>query len=268
MADSRNNPDLGRTGRRAPCLALALFAGGAAFCVSAQASSTIAWYRFNAGPNGAQVQTATDSGPNSLNGVVTGDWYYSNNRTPHGGGKYSLNATADYDYAIVGDTAALDPTGSFNLSAWAYPTGGQNPDGVGDSIANKHDTAQVGTCIVSYGIYYNATTGQFSASVCGSSNPNAASAIVYSTDTYPLNAWQLVEMKYKFNSIGRRATLSLYVNGQLEGSQILTDFDGIYFSSAPFQIGAENSGTDGDHDFYRRNFYGYIDEVKLTAAGK
>ncbi len=89
-----------------------------------------------------------------------------------------------------------------------------------------------------------------------------------SADRYPLNQWHFVEMKYKFNSGKEKAELSLYVDGELEGSQAVTGFAGIYYSDGPFQIGAENSGPDGDHDSYRRNFYGYIDEVKLTQTGK
>ena len=224
-------------------------------------SGVLAWYRFNSGPNNAPVKSAIDSGPYGLTGTVTGGLTYSNNRTPRDGGPFSLNATGDYDYVTVPDNSALDPTGDFSLSAWAYPTGGQSSNGVGDSIADKHESPSTGNCIVAYGIYYSAWTNQFSAAICNSSDPSSPEIIVSSKDTYPLNQWHFVELRYSLRPAGKQATLELLVDGTVEGSQKFKDFAGINYTSGPFQIGAENSG--GDHGIYRRNFYGYIDEVKL-----
>jgi hypothetical protein len=221
-------------------------------------------YQFNTGPNGAAVMAAIDSGPNHLNGAVTGALTYSNDTPPSGGGKFSLNATADYDYVTVGDTAVLDPTASFTLSAWAMPTGGQNPDGVGDSIVNKHEAAGSGVCIISYSLSYNATTQQFFAEICNSANTNAPQVIVASTDVYPVGQWHQLMLEFHL-SAKNTASLTLLVDGKIEGAQTIKKFPGIYYSSGPFQIGAENSGS-GDQDFYRRNFYGYIDDVKLTVS--
>ena len=132
------------------------------------------------------MASAIDSGPNHLTGAVTGTLTYSNNLPPHGGGRFSLNATADYDYVTVPDASVLYPTGSFRLSAWAYPTGGQNSSGVGDAIVDKHQSFYSGDCIESYGLYYNASTGNFYAQICGSTNPSASNVVVASKDAYPL----------------------------------------------------------------------------------
>jgi hypothetical protein len=244
---------------RVTWISIAALGGGLAIlgaaASAAYAGSTIAWYRFNTGPNGAQVESALDSGPYGLDGSVTGDEYYSNVLPPQKGEHFSLDATAGDDYDTVPDNSVLDQTGSFQLSAWAYPTGGTNSQNAGDAIATKTITTE-GNCIISYGIYYNATTGLFSAATCSSSNVNDAETVVYSSDTYPLDGWHFVELQYKFSSKRQTGTLSLYVDGTLEGSQ--ANVAPIYHANAPFYIGAENACCG-----YSRNFIGYIDDVRL-----
>ena len=226
------------------------------------ASTTVMWYKFNKGPSGAPVLSAVDSGPNHLKGTVTGPLTYGNIVPPRLGGPYSLNATGDYDYVTVTDNPLLDQTGNFTLSAWIMPTDVTSTEAPGESVVSKNIASGFGNCLASYGIYYTASTSQFSAVISGGLNTSTPCIGVSSADTFSSGQWHFVSMKYKFNTTSKAAILTLYVDGKIEGQQTVSGYPGIYYTGEAFLIGAANYGS-GDHDYYRRNFYGYIDDVKL-----
>jgi hypothetical protein len=236
----------------------------AAFSLPAGAGSAaaLASYRFSGGPKDAAVGAVADSGPNRLTGAGVGALTYSSDIPVRSAGLYSLNATRDFDYVTVPDAAALRPAGSFTLTAWVRPTGSQSDV---DAIVAKKTGVQVGTCLTSYGLSYAPASGKFLALICGSSNPNAPSTFVVSKDTYAKGDWHLVKFKYTYNPTKKTASMMLSVDGAVEGKVALTSFPGIFYGSGPFLIGAGNYGS-GDHDNpFRRNFVGYIDEIKLTS---
>ena len=230
---------------------------------SAAPLSTILWYRFNTGPNGAPVASVVDSGPFKFDATVTGNLTYDAD-VPTAGKPFSLNATADADYAVLAQTQAnapdLNQTKNFTLSVYANPTGGTTLDAVGDLVAAKLITNAAGVCLTSYGIYYSATTNKFSAIVC---SVDGSGQLIASTHSFPFGAWYKVQMKFSTSANGKVTKIKLMVNGKSEGAIKLNSFAGILFGSAGFQVGAANFEFN-DHGVYRRNFIGNIDEVKLT----
>lgn len=223
--------------------------------------STILYYKFETGPNGAQVQSAVDSGPFGLTGAVTGALTYSNN-VPKGGGKFSLNATPDVDYIVLAQTqsnsALLNQTQNFMLSVFAEPTGGTTLDDIGDLIAGKLISNGSGSCLTTYAILYSAFTNKFVGGVCGA---DGSTRFMQSAHTFPLNSgWYKVALKY--TTKGAMTTISLTVNSKMEGKIKLKSFPGPALGNAGFQVGASNFVCDTCQ--FRRNFIGYIDDVKLA----
>jgi hypothetical protein len=225
--------------------------------------STILWYRFNTGPDGAAVASVIDSGPFKFDAVVTGNLTYDAD-VPTAGKPFSLNATADADYAVLAQTQAnshyLNQTRSFTLSAYANPTGGTTLDTAGDIIAGKLFSNGSGPCLISYALLYSAVTNKFVAVVCGA---DGSGQFIASTHTFPFGAWYKVQLKYSTSANGKVTQIKLTVNGKKEGAIKLNSFAGIQLGSAGFQVGAANFEFN-DHGTYRRNFIGNIDEVKLT----
>jgi hypothetical protein len=219
------------------------------------------YYQFNTGPDGAPVAASLDSGPNHLNGVVTGALTYSANVAPKAG-KYSLNATGDADYVTVAQTAddmaLLNPAHGLTLSALAFPTGGTTTDPTGDLVAGKLADYVTGPCDTSYGIWWQSTSQHFVAGVC---DVNRNFLGITSKDTFAANAWHAVVLKVSLNTRGK-ATASLTVDGLPEGSMSMAAFPGMLVGGGAFQIGASNINCDTCQ--YRRNFVGYIDQVKLV----
>lgn len=222
---------------------------------------TVVFYKFDKGPAGAPVVTAIDSSKNQLDAAVTGPLTYSSEIPPRQGGKYSLDATGDYDYAGVADNPLLDLAGDFTLSAWVMPTGSHAGASPGDYIVIKDLATGFGNCLVSYGLGYDASSGVFSANISGSSDTAVPCVSAVSADTFPLGQWHYVSMKYTHTN--KKSVLSLFVDGVKEGQTVAKKYPGIAYGGAPFLIGAANFGS-GDHDFYRRNFVGDIDDVKIT----
>ncbi|HWZ84339.1 MAG TPA: LamG-like jellyroll fold domain-containing protein [Terriglobales bacterium] len=224
------------------------------------ASSTILHYQFKEGPNGAQVASAVDSSVNHLDGAVHGVLTYSSD-VIIGGGKFSLNATADVDYVVLAQTAGnaplLNQTQAFSLTVFAKPTGGTALDVIGDLIAGKLITNGSGECLTTYGIFYSQPLQSFVAGVCGA---DGSARFVWSSHTFPQNTWHRVTMKY----VTRQpvTTISLLVDGVAEGMIKVRSFPGPALGNAGFQVGAANFGCDTCQ--FRRNFVGFIDEVKLN----
>lgn len=227
--------------------------------------ATILRYRFSTGPNGAPVATAVDSGPFGFNGTVTGDLTYSSD-VAQGGKPFSLNATADVDYIVLPQTPAnapyLNQTKNFTLSAFAMPTGGTNTDAAGDLIAAKIFSNGSGPCLTTYALFYASSSHKFSGGVCG---PNETIQFVTSADTFPTGFWYKLALKYKTSLDGKTTTISLVVNGKVEGKLVLKNFAGPITGVGGFQVGAANF-ENNDKGRFRRNFVGFIDEVKLTGT--
>jgi hypothetical protein len=227
------------------------------------AGGEVLYYQFNTGPNGAPVATAVDSGPNHLNGVVTGPLTYSSLVAPKGG-TFSLNATGDVDYITLAQTSAnqalLNPTLGLTLSALAYPTGGTTMDSVGDLVAGKLADYETGSCDTTYGIWWTSTSQHFVGGVC---DVNRNFTGVVSTDSFAANAWHAVVLKVSTNKKGA-AMAKLTVDGKAEGSMSLKAFPGFLTGDGAFQVGASNINCDSCT--FRRNFVGYIDQVKLIGV--
>jgi hypothetical protein len=225
---------------------------------------TILWYRFSTGPSGAPVASAVDSGPFGFNGTVTGDLTYSSD-VVQGGKPFSLNATADVDYIVLPQTQAnagyLNQVKNFTLSAFAMPTGGTDTDHFGDLIAGKIISNGSGTCLSTYGIYYASSLQKFVGGVCESGNV----FFITTTDTFPLGFWYKLSLKYSTSVDGTKTHIKLAVNGKTEGKLTLKNFPGPSLGTAGFQVGAANFGG-SDKGPFRRNFIGFIDEVKLTGT--
>ncbi|MBI3477419.1 MAG: hypothetical protein HY010_16940 [Acidobacteria bacterium] len=246
-------------GRRTLGCFFCLFLVASAFSQLAP-QATILRYQFNKGPNGAPVTVATDSGPFHLDGTVHGALTYSSNVTK-GGGKFSLNASPDVDYVVLAQTAGnaplLNQVQSFTLSALAMPTGGTTLDAFGDLVAGKMITNGSGACLVTYSITYSLPLQKFVGGVCGA---DGSIQFVTSLDTFPINNWYKLVLKY--STIGTVTNIKLMVNGKAEGTLKLHSFAGPKLGNAGFQVGASNFVCDTCQ--FRRNFIGFIDEVKLT----
>jgi hypothetical protein len=109
-------------------------------------------------------------------------------------------------------------------------------------------------------ITYSSSTEKFVGGICG---VDGTIQFIYSTDTFPRNAWYKLSLKHTTSANGKRTPISLAVNGKSEGKLTLKSFGGPAFGSAGFQVGAGNFGG-SDHGPCSRNFIGSIDEVKLT----
>ena len=98
--------------------------------------------------------------------------------------------------------------------------------------------------------------------MCG---PNETPEFVSSADTFPTGFWYKLALKYKTSVDGKTTTISLVVNGKVEGKLVLKNFAGPITGVAGFQVGAANF-ENSDKGQFRRNFIGFIDEVKLTGT--
>ena len=230
----------------------AVVAGGMLLAATANAA-TIAHYRFE--------QNFFDSGPNGLNGTAVGSLAFTNDVAPFPTtGSSALDATNDFDFVRVLDDPLLHLTGDLTVEAFVrpfndLPGGGYEPH----TIVGKQNHEGSGYFLDAYNLYYNQDTGSFCSSVGFGGN---LGKFIESGSTFNDNEWHHVAMTYALT--GDQATLSLYVDGNQEATDTFEAVP-LYFGDDPLHIGAGNYGSDPDGTgYFRRNFIGYIDEVRIS----
>jgi len=230
-------------------------------------SGVLVHYRFETGPDSAEVGAIFDSGPFGLHGAAGGRapamaYTIVTPGTP-ADGEFALEAGADGDYGVGPNSPILRPWGDFTLELYARPETpytGSNADG--DLIvACKND--ELGTSIVSYGIGYDHGTGAFYTQIDTDPATFSGGSVFLGSGPVTTNAWHHVALVFDEN--GGSDTYSMYTDHVLTGT--VTGNLPIFFDPAQanaFVIGAGNFGGDPNGPF-RRNFGGDIDEIRLTA---
>lgn len=143
----------------------------AIICNAPAWGETIFHYRFNIGPDGASIDAAMDSGPNSLNTTDTSGVTFTDNTvdTPDSG-NFALNAYCDFDFIQVADDPAMRVDGDFTLEAYVFPSHPYGGDSRrGHAIVTKK-SGELGTGISSYALGYDQIDQQFSGSIDFSSD--------------------------------------------------------------------------------------------------
>ena len=248
----------------AACL---LFGGLVAFGPQPALADTVFHYKFEGSPVGGPIPTLVDSGPNLLNGTITGLKYQS---PGPGGGLSAANARGDSNYATVGSNAAMNVQ-EFTLSVDAFVTGNGfgNPGGGVGLVAKRYLFTTCNVCD-SWGIDFDSATNRFKGHIAQTFNGVNGTAIdLISTDTFLRNEWHTVSLSLARNVSGSLDRLQLHVDGVLEG-HASGNWADIPFYNGPLVgnsysdllIGAGNYGGAGSQ--FRRNFDGDIDNVSLT----
>mgnify|MGYP001218872191 CR=1 FL=1 len=232
-------------------------AGMAFFGAQPALAATVFQYNFEGGPNGANIASLVDSGPNGLNGTTFG-LKYSNAVAP-GGGSFAADASGDFNYASVADSVKLHLQ-NFNLSLLFNPTGSSfDPSGnhAGNLVTKKW--GEVGNYLDSYGLYYNSTTGKVSGDIAFG---GGAGLFVVSTDSFAVGSgWHSVQLALTRDFSGTQDKLELFVDGKVQGSSV-GNFAPIIYAGSDLVIGASNFGC--STCTYRYNFNGLIDRVSLS----
>jgi hypothetical protein len=243
--------------RRAFCAAFLLAATPFA------SASTLFHFRFEGGANGAAMGSQTDV----AGGLVAdrnGPCVYSTAVAPSSSaGGSCFDASDDFDYFAVNDNVRLRPAGDFTLECFVraslpYPnTGGAT----GHNILTKQIFPTGGT-ITSWGMGFDPPTNIFYGFICagGDELGNGATQSVVATPARTNDGkWHHLAMSYARGNTA--ATLSFYFDGVLTQT-LQVALTPINYTTYPMYIGAGNYGS--PTDFYRRNFAGKIDEVRMS----
>ncbi len=84
-----------------------------------------------------------------------------------------------------------------------------------------------------------------------------------STGTFAPGTWHSVMLQFATNAKGT-ALVTLNVDGKAEGKMTHTCYAGSLTGSGAFRVGARDIVC--DTCTYRRNFLGYIDQVKMVGV--
>jgi len=234
-------------------IALAVIVVSGIFLLPSANATTVAHYRFE--------QDFTDSGPNDLDGTGVGPPAFTNDVAPFTTtGLSSLDATADYDFVRVEDDSLLHMTGDFTVEAFVRPFndllgGGPEPH----IIISKQNYEGFGSFLDAYDLMYNQDTGSFATSISFGVRPGK---YIESASSFDDNEWHHVAMTYTPIG-GGQATLNLFVDSNLEATDTFNTFP-LFFGDDPLYIGAGNFGTPDGTGYWRRNFIGNIDEVRIS----
>lgn len=171
----------------------------------------------------------------------------------------ALDARADFDFVEVPDHELLHITGDLTLEAVIrpfneLPGGGVEPH----TIVAKQNSGGTGTFLTAYALQYNQDSGEFGALISyGIGSGRSLTSIGKFADTN----WHHVAMTLKRGEA--QATFSLYVDGKLEASEFVPS-EPLFFGERPLYIGAGNFATANGTGEFRRNFIGFIDEVRIS----
>jgi PKD repeat protein len=174
--------------------------------------------------------SVTDISGNGHTGTVSGSTW-----SPDGkfGGALAFDGVDDW--VTVADSALLDLTSGMTLSAWVYPTAG---GGYREVLIKEAPGSEA------YNLYASSEANVPVGGVVLGQNPILA---VSGTQSLPLNAWS--HLALTFDS----ATLRLYVNGALAGSQAASG--SIATSSGALRFGGNS--------IWGEFFAGRIDEIRI-----
>ena len=209
---------------------------------SSLAAKLVAAYNFDEGSG----TTLHDMSGNGNSGVVSNASWSAAGRF---GGALQFNG-APNSFVTVPDSASLHLTNGMTLEAWVEPSTLNSPDLNWCAAVSKENRVSSSND-VSYALY----------AAGGTNTPPTTQILVGGNDQGPqggsqltLNSWAFLAATYD------GATLRIYVNGALVGSQSLAGTIGV--TSDPFRIGGDWSGE---------MFTGLIDNVRiyngaLTAA--
>lgn len=256
--------------RRRKLFAACLLTGGlAVFGAQPALADTVFQYKFEGSPVGGAIPTLVDSGPNHLNGAITGLKYQS---PGPGGGLSAADARGDSNYAAVGSNAAMNVQ-EFTLSVDAFVTGNGfgNPGGEVDLVAKHYLFTNCNVCD-SWGVGFDSQTNHFKGHIAQTFNGVSGTAIdLTSTNSFARNQWHTVSLSLARNVSGPLDRLQLRVDGVLEAQASGNWADIPFYNGAAvgnsysdLLIGAGNYGGAGSQ--FRRNFDGDIDNVSLTTA--
>ncbi len=230
-------------------------------------AGVLAHYRFEEGPDGAEVTTLSDSGPYGLNGTIGPRLpvmtYTADTPATASSGVFALDASGDGSYAVGPNSPLLRPTGDFTLEVYVRPDAphtGSHTD-ADEVVIYKND--ELGTSIVSYGIGYNQGTNNFFTQIDTDPATFSTGSVVHNSGPVTPNAWHHIALVFDEN--GASDTYSMYTDHLQTGT--VTGNLPIFFDPAQLNalvIGAANFDTNPAGQF-RRNFGGDIDEVRLTA---
>ena len=232
------------------------------------AAQTVAYYRFNDGPNGATVDTVFDSGPNGLNGTSLGTkpLKYTSNVAPFPStGGFALDASGDYNFVSVPHSDKMIVQGGLTVETFVRPNSPYDGAGsgyYGDTVVAKQNTLNSGYHLSAWEIEYSQDKGIFS---CHIGFAGDSGVDVYGTKDFRDGKWHHVAMVLNRNAPGNTQDLTLYVDG-IKVAQTTGNWPDLYYGTQPLFIGAGNYNTGDGTGTYRRNFGGLIDEVRITAA--
>ena len=101
----------------------------------------------------------------------------------------------------------------------------------------------------------NSVSGHYIATVC---DVNQNGVVMRSTNSFGDRKWHHIIMKYYY-AAKKTATVTLTVDGHAEGTTTVKNFAGIHYGPGDLIVGETNITT----AVYRRNFIGYIDDLKI-----
>ena len=205
----------------AALLMLPLFAVGS---TRAATTGLVAAYSFNEG-SGTTVGDASGTGNNGTTSNTT--WSAAGKY----GGALSFNGTSAR--VNIPNSASLQLTSAMTLEAWVNPTATTSK--WRDVIYKGNDN------------YYLEGTSDTSSRPAGGGTFGGSNANAYGTAALTASTWSYLALTYD------GATLRLYVNGTLVGSQAKTG--AITTSTSQLQIGGDS--------LYGQYFSGLIDEVRV-----
>ena len=234
-------------------------------------SGTVAYYRFEDGSAGASVTSIVDSGPSHISGIVDSaqPLHYSADVPPFAsGGRLSLDASGDGNFARIPHNDALAIQGSWTVEAFIKPHDPQDSFGgsIGDpehySIVTKQNNSGFGSYLAAWSIAYEPNGKVLGFIGFG----NNAGVLLESTNTIRDGKWHHIALVLARDVRGKADRLSLFVDSVFQG-QIFQEMPDLFYGAEPLYIGAGNFGNDpnGTGD-YRRNFDGLIDEVRISDA--
>jgi hypothetical protein len=233
-------------------------------------AATVAHYRFEDGLARRTVTNVFDSGPYHLNGVSAGSeplLYSSDVAGASGAGKVSLNGLGDHNFVRVPHDDHLVLQGSWTVEVMVkvHKPHGSFGGAIGDpelyTIAAKQGNAGFGRYLAAWSINFGPKYGKVVADLGFGKDGGVPVESVSRIDDDRWHHIGVVLARDVQENIDR---IALYIDGLLEALKF-QEMPPLFYGLEPLYIGGGNFGNDpqGLGDF-RRNFDGYIDELRIS----